>query len=254
MAQFAYAKQMIKQNLGDLPFISVKGNHDITGPGAVDAYNRFMLPWMSAECGKPVDSASFYFMQGPDLFVIFDVYHHADLNWLKKALKHNPHRHVFVVMHPPVVPCSARSAWHFLSKPGELKKREVLLNILGRSKAIVLTAHLHKYSLLGRKTPKGTFVQFNMGSVISFSPVTVEDEVRGVECYNGSLVELEPDFQPETIELRKKILDDERDSVTFFECADFGGYAVFHVSDAAVAADIYAGDSSEKWKTVNLIQ
>lgn len=246
--QFVYAQSVVKQHLGSLPFITVKGNHDMTGPGADKAYTDFMIPWMSQECGKPLDSTTFYFMKGPDLFVVFDAYS-ADLDRLETMLKTNPYRYVFVMMHPPVVPYNARSVWHIFSKPEEATKRERLLNILGRARAIVLTGHLHEFSLLRRNTSKGPFVQLSLGSVISSDTETADDVKSGVEQYNAELVNLEPRFQPETRELRESILNEERGKIESFEYARFGGSAVLHVSDTGVSVDVYTGGAAVKWKT-----
>jgi hypothetical protein len=102
--QFKDVKRCIRKYIPQTMFVSVKGNHDITGPGAREAYNCFMLPWLSQECSKQLDSASFYFMKGPDLFVFFDAYHDNDLDWLQKTIRQNKYRYVFIVMHPPAVP------------------------------------------------------------------------------------------------------------------------------------------------------
>jgi hypothetical protein len=250
--QFMYAKEIIRKYLPDTAFFATKGNHDITGTGAIEAFDSFMLPWMSNECGKPISSASFYFLKGPDLFIIFDAYNNNNPDWLKKTLKENKHRYAFVVMHPPAVPYGARAAWHLFSRPEEKSIREKFLNILGEYKVIVLTAHLHKYSVLGRKTQTGSFVQFSMNSVINSSRISVKDYIEGIQNYTGSLVSLEPDFQPDTVTQRRKWLEDEKKYVTYFEYADFPGYAIVNVSDAAVTTDIYTGVSDKKWKNVNL--
>jgi hypothetical protein len=253
LTQFTYAKEIIRQYLPNTAFFATKGNHDITGPGAIKAFDSFMLPWMSSECGKPIESASFYFLKGPDIFVIFDAYNNNNPDWLEKTLKENKHRYAFVVMHPPAVPYGARAAWHLFSRPEEKDIREKFLNILGEYRAIVLTAHLHKYSVLGRKTPTGSFVQFSMNSVINSSQISVKDYMEGINNYTGSMISLEPEFQPDTAAQRRKWLEDEREYVTYFEYADFPGYAIVNVSDAAITADIYTGVSDKKWKSVNFV-
>ncbi len=250
--QFKEARAFIRNYIPQTPFIAAKGNHDITGPGAREAFDGVMLPWLSDECGKQIDSASFYFMKGPDLFVFFDAYHNNNLDWLGKTLTQNAHRHAFVVMHPPAVPYNARSTWHLFSREKEKEARERFLNILSANKVVLLTAHLHKYSVLERRTPKGTFVQFSVNSVISSPEIVVRDHLEGVENYAGRLVELEPEFQPETKEQRQKLLEDEKPYITRFEYADFPGYAIVNVSDAGVGADIYTGDSDKVWNSVSL--
>src|SRR4030043_76596 len=69
--QFKDTRQIIRKYIPETRFVAVKGNHDITGPGAREAFDNVMLPWLSEECGKKINSASFFFMQCPDLFVFF---------------------------------------------------------------------------------------------------------------------------------------------------------------------------------------
>jgi hypothetical protein len=250
--QFKDVKEFIRNYIPETTFIATKGNHDITGPGAKEAFDSVMLPWLSDECGKQIDSASFYFIEGPDLFVFFDAYHNNDLDWLERTLSQNKHRHVFVVMHPPAVPYNARSTWHLFSRPQEKNVRERFLNILGANKVVLLTGHLHKYSVLARKTSKGTFVQFSVNSVISSPKIIARDHLEGVKNYGGSLVELEPEFQPDTKQQRQKSLEDEKPYIAYFEYADFPGYAIINVSDIDINIDIYPGASDKVWKNVSL--
>ncbi len=250
--QFRDVRAFIRQYVPRTPFIAAKGNHDITGPGAREAYDTVMLPWLSDECGKQIRSASFCFMKGPDLFVFFDAYHNHDLDWLEKTLRENRHRYAFVVTHPPAVPYNARSTWHLFWREKDRDARERFLNILGLNHVVLLTGHLHKYSLLARKTPAGSFVQFSMNSVVSSSNVTVKDRREGVENYGAALVDLEPEFDPATAPQRRKILEDEKPNVTHFEFADFPGYAILRASDAGIDVDVYAGDSDKAWKNISL--
>lgn len=250
--QFRDVKAFIREFIPDTKFVATKGNHDITGPGAREAFDNVMLPWLSAECGKQIDSASFFIMAGPDLFVFFDAYHNNSLDWLDKTISQIKHRHLFVVVHPPVVPYNARSTWHLFWREREQETRERFLDILGANKAILLTAHLHKYHVVRRRTLSGAFVQFSMNSVISSANPLVRDHLEGVENFGGDLVKLEPEFQHETETQRRKMLEDEKPYITSFEIADFPGYAVINVSDDGVSADIFVGDSAKAWKSVSL--
>ncbi|MHC4685198.1 MAG: metallophosphoesterase family protein, partial [Planctomycetota bacterium] len=236
--QFKDALKCVRNYIPKTTFIAAKGNHDITGPGAKEAFDSVMLPWLSKECKKQIDSASFYIMEGPDLFVFFDAYHNNSLDWLERTLSQNRHRYVFVVMHPPAVPYNARSTWHLFSRAREKDVRERFLNILGTNNVVLLTGHLHKYSVLARTTSTGAFVQLSVNSVISSPKILVRDQLEGVENYGGSLVELEPEFQPDTKEQRQKLLEDEKPYIAYFEYANFPGYAIINVSEAGINIDI----------------
>jgi len=126
------------------------------------------------------------------------------------------------------------------------------LLILGKYKVVLLTAHLHKYHVLIRKTPAGEFTQFSMNSVISSPNISVRDHFKGLDNYCAGLVDLESEFQPDSRQLREKMLEDEKPYITHFEFANFPGYAVIKVSDAGIRADVYTGDSGEIWKSVPL--
>jgi hypothetical protein len=191
-------------------------------------------------------------MKGPDLFIFFDAYHNNNLDWLEKTISQNKDRYVFVVMHPPAVPYNARSTWYLFSRAKEKDVRERFLNILGANKVVLLTAHLHKYVVLARRTSKGTFVQIAMNSVISSSKIPVKDHLEGLSNYSSKLVELEPEFQPDTKKQRQKILEDEKPYITYFEYANFPGYAIINVSDTGINIDIYTGVSDTAWKNVPL--
>jgi len=250
--QFREVRALICQYIPETPFIATKGNHDITGPGAREAFDRVMLPWLSHECEKKIDFASFYLMKNSDLFVFFDAYHNNSLDWLQKTLNENRHRHAFVVMHPPAVPYNARSSWHLFSREKEKDVRERFLNLLGAHNVVLLTAHLHKCSLLARRTSAGTFMQLSMNSVINSPNIVVRDQREGVENYGGSLVDLEPEFQPDTKQQRIKLLEDEKPYISYYEYADFPGYAIIHASEGGIHIDIYIGDSDKIWKNFSL--
>lgn len=251
--QFNDTREIIRKYIPDTRFVAVKGNHDITGPGSREAYDNVMLPWLSAECGKKIHSASFFFMQGSDLFVFFDAYHNNNIDWLEKTLGTNKHRHAIVVMHPPAVPYNARSTWHLFSRDKEKDVRERFLDILGKYNVVLLTGHLHKYSVVVRKTSTGVFTQFSINSVLDSPNISIRDYLIGVENYGAALLELEPEFQPETKRQRQKILDEEKSYITHFEFANFPGYAVINVSANGISADIYKGDSGKVWKNVHLL-
>ena len=91
-----------------------------------------------------------------------------------------------------------------------------------------------------------------MNSVVSSPKISVRDRLEGVENYGSHLVDLEPEFQPDTKQERQKMLEDEKRYITHFEYANFPGYAVVNMSDAGINIDVYVGDSDEVWKNVSL--
>jgi hypothetical protein len=161
-------------------------------------------------------------------------------------------RHVFVLLHPPVVPFGARSLWRIYARPGQEAQRKRLLDLLGRYHAIVLSAHLHRYGVVARKTEPGRFVQLAVNSVIPSADVAPSHIVSGTDRYGPDLVDLEPKFEPQTRSARRDALREEAPFIDHYEYADAPGYAVITVQGNRVQAEIYAGLGRRLWKQVDL--
>lgn len=248
------------------PFLFCKGNHDVTGPGSKEAFNDVFLPFLSGEIrsAQPAKNATdkepaalskacYSVRHGDALFAFFDAYDHPDsLNWLEETLNNNTARHVFVLIHPPVVPYGARASWHLYSRPREAAERVRLLNILGKHHAFVLTGHLHKYNLMSRRTETGRFVQLSVCSVVSRPDTEVSDILEGVENYTPDQIKVEPKFSPDTEADRRAILAAEAPFVEHFEYAEAPGYAVIEVQNERVLMNYYRGANRQLWKTRDL--
>lgn len=240
-----------------LPFVFTKGNHDITGDGAVEAFQAILRPFMAAQA-RQLDAAAgqagdnWTLRHDDDQWVFFDAYDKTSLDWLESTLAQRTARHLFVSVHPPVVPYGARASWHLFAGDKARAQREHLLALLGRHQAIVLGGHLHKFSALTRTAGGGRFTQLAVSSVVSSPHQTVRQELRGVASYHGGQVDLEPRHSPETAPARRAIYETERASVTAFEFADTAGYAVITVDGTRVEAAIHAGTAALPFRTVRL--
>jgi UDP-2,3-diacylglucosamine pyrophosphatase LpxH len=239
-------------NLG-VPFYFTKGNHDITGDGAAEAFTSVFHPFLSKQLRGALTSANYTFEHGSALFCSFDAYDRSSLDWLEAALAKRTAKHCFVVVHPPVVPYGARATWHVYSNVKDKPKREKLLDLLGQQRAIVLGGHIHKFNSLVRVTPKaGRFSQLAISSIISAPNVQPKDLLSGAEQYNPDQIRVEPKFSPETAEQRRAVYDSEKEFVKRFEYADLPGYALINVRPDVVEAKIYTGVTQNLWRTVNL--
>jgi len=234
------------------PFLMTKGNHDVTGPGAVEAFNEVLLPFQSGEARQELRSASYSFTHGNAMFAVFDAYTRASLDWLEKTLEARTARHLFVLIHPPVVPYNARSMWHVYSHANLQAQRERLLALLGRHRAIVLTGHLHKYGLVARKTKEGRFAQLAVSSIIPSADGPLRHVLAGAAEYGPDLVRMEPNFDPQGEAVRRESLRAEAPSIDHYDYADTAGYAVVRVEGGEVRADIYTGIGRRLWKTVDM--
>lgn len=245
-----------KQELG-VPFLFTKGNHDVTGDGAVEAFNEVLLPFMAKEA-KQIDErasntkANHLVTCGESQFAFFDAYDKTSLEWLEAVAAKRTGRHLFVIIHPPVVPYGARATWHLYAGEKARAQREKLLDILGQQEAMVLGGHLHKFSALTRLAGGKRFSQLAVSSVVSALNQTPKNELHGIASYNGDQVKLEPKHAPETAEVRRELYETERKSVTAFQYADAAGYAVVTVNDGNVEAAIHAGTRVDVFQRVKI--
>ncbi len=241
-----------------VPFVFTKGNHDVTGDGATEAFQHVFHPFLSEQtsgfkrAGR-ITTANYSVEHANSLFCFFDAYNPLSLDWLEAALVERSAQHCFVVIHPPVVPYGARSTWHLFAKSRDKAKREMLLNLLGKHHAIVLGGHIHKFNTLTRLTPSGgRFVQLALSSVVGTDEVTPRNQLSGTDEYNANQVRVEPTFSPETEPERRAVYAEESPFVTTFEYADLPGHAVVTVDGDQVTAQMFSGVSRKVWRTVNL--
>jgi len=241
------------------PFLIAKGNHDITGPGAREAYDEVILPFLSEQLRQAkklsgrLETGFYEFEQGNALMVFFDAYDHPRaLDWLEVILRKRTAQHVFFFSHPPVAPYGARSNWHLYAKATEVASRMRLLNLLGEHQAIALNAHIHKYNMLVRETPRGRFLQLAMCSVAPSPQVEPRLMLSGVQEYTPDQIKVEPDFSPANEVERRALLQAEAQFVKQFEYGDAPGYAVVNVDGARVEANLYAGTAREPWRRLDL--
>jgi hypothetical protein len=242
------------------PFLFCKGNHDITGPGAPEAFDRTLRPFLLAQAETvgptakcfDVDHANVAIACGQDWFLFFDAYDHPRaLNWLERTLARRDARHVFVLVHPPVVPYGARATWHVYARPSDAAHRSRLLMLLGGHRAFVLSGHIHKYSVVARTTEQGRFVQLAISSVIPRPDVSASLVLSGVNAYTPDQITVEPEFSPETESDRRAAIAAEAPRIDAFEYGDVPGYATISVG-ATVRARLYAGLAIEPWRTLDL--
>lgn len=242
-----------------VPFVFTKGNHDITGDGAREAFAEAFHPFLTEQvralstAAPAISSARYTLAAGNCAFAFFDAYDAAaSLEWLESVAARRTAEHLFVAVHPPVVPYGARSTWHVFPAERERSRRAKLLEILGRQHAIVLGGHIHRYNTLARDAGGGRFAQFALSSVINAPEVTPKTELRGLADYTGDQIRVEPSHSPATEKERRAVYDNERPHVKAFEYADLPGYAVVTVDGPTVTARMYAGAGRQLWRTTDL--
>lgn len=75
-----------KKELGNLPFVTVVGNHDIRGVDAKATYHKYMPKRMSEELGKTITKTTFSFTIGKDAYIVLDFNNPDDME-IEKLLK-----------------------------------------------------------------------------------------------------------------------------------------------------------------------
>ncbi len=241
-----------------VPFVFTKGNHDVTGDGATEAFKEMFLPFLSKQTERfnasgKLTSANYTIEHGGALFCFFDAYDPLSFDWLEAALAQRTARHCFVVIHPPVVPYGARATWHLYSSTKDKPKREKLLTLLGKQNAFVLGGHIHKFSTLTRTTPgRGKFVQLAVSSIINTPEIKPKDQLSGIGEYNGDQIRVEPAHSPDTEKERRAVYEAEKEFVTTFEYADLPGHAIVTVNATQVTAQMFSGVTRKLWRTVDL--
>jgi hypothetical protein len=153
-----------------------------------------------------------------------------------------------------MVPFGARATWYLYARRADAARRARLLPLLGSHRAIVLSAHLHKFGIVVRRTDIGRFLQLALASVLPRPDVRPRDVVSGVERYGADLVRLEPIISPQTEAERPEALQAEAPFITHLAYADFPGYALLPVREENVVAAVHAGLAAEPWMTLDVTE
>lgn len=241
-----------------VPFLFAKGNHDITGDGAPAAFANVFHPFLTAQtravtpATAEIRSARYTIRTGNAEFAFFDAYDRESLDWFAAAVARRSAEHLFLVVHPPVVPYGARATWYQFSSDKDRAKRDKLLDLLGRERAIVFGGHIHRFSTLARKTSHGGFAQLAVSSVIDEAAPQPKTRLSGLADYTGDQIRVEPKFSPDTASTRRAVYAAERPAITAFDYADLPGYAVVTIDGPRITAQIFPGLQRNAWRTVDL--
>lgn len=235
-----------------VPCLYPLGNHDITGPGAGESFLRHYTPMLRKQTGNSgIINASYTYRSGNIQITCIDPWDKSTdmVKFLDEELTSSDAVFKFVAIHEPVIPVTER-CWHTLRH--DPARREKLLEVIARNKAIVLCAHLHRYSVVRRNTPYGPVVQVMAISVVNDRDYVKPDKL--ITRYGPSLAENVPDWEPSTIESRKAILAEEAEFVTYYKQTDLPGYALIKTDEkkGTVKLEYYAAFGKKAYDKVNL--
>ena len=256
------ALALVEHHAIGVPFFIIKGNHDVTGEGSVQAYNDVIVPHIADELKRLPESAvvvsepsqnntSYAYSFGDVLFAYLDTFSDGALDWLEATLAKRTQKHVFVSFHRNAVPNGCRHSWNAYMDNKEQRTR--LYNLLGDNQAVVLTAHVHKHVVLVRRTQRGAFVNVSVCSVLTRLPQRRGKIIKGKDKYVPDLVLLDKKkYTPKLEALRRSQIAQEQPHVTYFEYGDVHGYAHIAICEDGILANFYTGLEPEPWNTVNL--
>lgn len=234
------------------PWILVKGNHDITGPGAPEAFQEFYVPMIRKQTkNTEIKGANYSYTTGNVQIVCLDPWDKSIdiVEFLDKELSGSKAAIKFVAIHEPVIPVTER-CWHVLRR--EPDRREKLLEVIAKNKAIILCGHLHRYSVVKRNTGYGPILQIMAISVIRDKDYLIPKSV--ITKYGPSLVDAYPLWEPQTIDQRKLWLTEESKYVTYYSQTDLPGYAILNIDSGnnIITLEYFAAFGKRPFETINL--
>ena len=249
------AMDLFKTTLaGELPFVSVCGNHDVRGNDdsvCARAYSDYMLPRLSAELGQEVDNVNFLFRAGPDAFVVID-FNRPNVPRIEQLLSQAAGaRHLFVVVHSPVFPYDDPKYywWHLLGnrEDSRAEERRHIRALLAQSNAIVLCGHVHNTEFLDWYGDGGRITQMTMSSVWSNAARGNYKEIAiGAGGYGSLMLQKQPVLKEN--EAVMALFAEHRAGIRAYSKADSAGSYKLTVKGRKVYIDFYAGDNARRSK------
>lgn len=235
------------------PFYLVRGNHDVTGPGAWEAGDDVLLPYLRRELNDDRASFNYVVKHDADVFIFFESMR-PDLAWLKRQLEENADsRHIFLITHYPILPYNYRADWGLLAKRREQEnERRELLRLLEKHHVMILSAHLHMLSLIDRKTPEGYTVQMSVSSVINRRDSRPADVKEAVASYRADELAEERNSTGKDRTWCRELIAENMPYATRFYKAEFDGYAVLRIFPEKVEMQFYNLSEPEAVLTMDL--
>lgn len=241
------AVNTVKGAFGDIPFVTVVGNHDIRGVDAEKAYKEYMPARMSKELGKEIAKTTFGFNIGDDAFIFID-FNKPDNDEIEKLLKETEGaRHTFVVSHGPVFPYDGGdSRWFFHGYRKHTDERRHFRAEFAKRNAIALCGHIHTTEFYDWFGDGGRITQMTMNSVWSKDELGKYDIVSEGPGSYGSIRQKLADaggkeFPADDVEL----FNEYKPGLRAYSLSRAAGSYKLNVSRKHVTIEFHAGDSRE---------
>lgn len=226
----------LKKEFGDIPLVTVVGNHDIRGKSDAEAretYLKYMPAKMSCELGQDIDGVNFSFRIEDDAYIVVD-FNKPDDEKVASLLKAaDGARHTFVLIHGPVFPYDSSKyyKWYYHGKDKSPEARDRMRKMLAERDAIVLCGHTHTTEFLDWYGDGGRITQMTMNSVWRNDATGIYTvDAKGAEGY-GKLS-------------GKEAFDEFRPGIRAYSHSAAAGSYKLNVNGKSVTVDFYAGDST----------
>ena len=257
---FKDAQTACSKGFGDLPFLTVCGNHDLRG-GGDKAFDGYILPLASKALGFPVDRATFSFRHGPDAYLFID-FMRPDVARINSMLDETQGaRYTFLVIHSPIAASDTWGPyWFLLGKPADTDARRALFRRLIARNAIILCGHLHVTQIRRWRRDGGELVEFCANSVWRPEedvPVTLASRPEQFgEYVRAHPTPMDEDHdgchQKRTQAELEDLLEEYRPGLVEYRKYQAAGHYLLRVSDCGVEVDFYACDSLAPTMTFKL--
>ena len=241
---------------GNLPLVTVAGNHDIRGDMKGDGARKTLEKWlpetMAKELGVPVKGTTFSFRQGPDVFIVVDFNEpRPDFALLKRLLAESEDaRYTFIVSHGPVIP-SGQTRWFLLGKKKRDEERRELRTILARRNAIALGGHTHNLEFIDCAFPEGRIAQFVFNSVWSKPEWATANVLGDGAAAFGNHAFTDNGLRTNAAD-KAELVGEYQPFVKGYLFAAAAGHYRLDVSDAGVSVAFYGGDATTPSRTFQL--
>jgi Calcineurin-like phosphoesterase. len=236
------------EQFGDLPFVTVVGNHDIRGVDAKQAYHEFMPARLSSELGASIDKTTFSFAQGNDVFIFIDFNDPDDVEIEKLLADSKGARNTFIVTHAPVIPADTVGCrWFFHGGNNEMdtEARRYFRRLFAKRNAICLCGHIHSTEIADWYGDGGRITQMTMNSVWS-KPELGRYEIlsQGASEYGEMYKKVAKKADGSAVEDESALFEEYRPGLRRYSFSKAAGSYKMKVSGRHVIIDFFGGDSS----------
>lgn len=220
-AQMKKAIEVVCKDI-NVPFYPVRGNHDARGKNGMIGYNKVILPFISTQLKKEVNSLNYRMVYGKDLYLFIDSID-VDYAWIEKNLSDSAkYRWTFVISHYPLVPPVKTTRWKFGGNADNAKK---IMNMFLQHNVILICGDAHEFEVVQYEKNGKKFTQLMANSVM---PTKWKDTGYGTKDVVKKLLE------------RDQKAGFLKENIKSYKAWNGSGFAILRINEKSVSVDFYA--------------